>query len=75
MSKATVIICAALCLTPLVCLPRDGAAAQGVYVTVEAGAFDRRDTVVSFARPSGLKPGEYALRDGAGRRAHSKAEP
>jgi hypothetical protein len=67
MSKATGIICAAVCLTLLVCLPRAGSAAKGVYVTVEAGAFDRRDTVVSFALPRRMKPGEYALRDGAGR--------
>ena len=67
MRKATAAICAAVCLGLLVCQPRAGSAARDVYVTVEAGAHDRRDTVVSFVLPRRPKPGEYALRDASGR--------
>ncbi|MGH9902985.1 MAG: PmoA family protein, partial [Pyrinomonadaceae bacterium] len=37
------------------------------HVTVAAGAFDRRETVVSFALPASLKGKSYGLRDESGR--------
>lgn len=37
------------------------------YVTVVAGSFDRKDSVVSFAMPKGLKSKSYALRDESSR--------
>lgn len=67
MGKALVVICATVCLALLVCRPGAGAAGNDLYVTVDAGAFDRRDTVVSFILPRRLKSGEYGLRDGSGR--------
>ena len=67
MRKAAAIVCAAVCLALSVWRPGDGSAAGGVYVTVEAGASDRRDTIVSFALPKRLKAKGYALRDAAGR--------
>ena len=67
MRKAAVIICAVVWMALPSCPPGSGAAGKETYVTVEAGAFDRRDAVVSFALPGSLKPGEYALRDASGR--------
>ena len=43
------------------------AAKRQTYVSVAAGAYDRYDTVVSFALPADLKGDSYALRDAAGR--------
>lgn len=68
MRGAIATICAAVCVALLVCPDGSGAAVKEVYVTVEAGAFDRRDTVVTFALPKHLKATGYALRDGSGRR-------
>jgi hypothetical protein len=42
------------------------ASEKPVYITVAAGSFDRRDCVVSFAMPKGLKAKSYALRGDAG---------
>jgi hypothetical protein len=67
MRRATVIICAA-CIA-LTLFPSGSAeSAKDIYVTVEAGAFDRRDTVVSFVLPKHLKAKGYALRDDKGHR-------
>ena len=74
MRRVTAIVCAAACLTLLVCQPRAGSAAKDVYVTVEAGAFDRRDAVVTFALPKHLRAKGYALRDDSGRRLALQVE-
>ncbi|HXG67436.1 MAG TPA: PmoA family protein [Blastocatellia bacterium] len=58
---------AALCLGLAVCPVETGAARKAAYVTVAAGPFDRRETVVSFTMPGGLKASLYRLRDESGR--------
>lgn len=67
MRRAAAFVYAA-CAALLVCQFGSAGAAEGVYVTVEAGAFDRRDTVVTFTLPRRLKAAGYALSDEAGRR-------
>lgn len=67
MTRLLIILCAvALCALALV-RPETGAARKDFYVTVAAGAHDRRDAIVTFEPPAGLRAGTYAMRDDAGR--------
>lgn len=66
MRGAIATICAAVCAALLLCPAGSGAAFNEVYVTIEAGAFDRRDTLVSFAMPRHLKAERYVLREEGG---------
>ena len=42
------------------------AAKRKTHISVAAGSYDRRETVVSFALPAELKGDAYALRDASG---------
>jgi hypothetical protein len=48
---------------------------KSVYVTVAAGPFDRKDTVVSFTLPEGMHAKSYALRDDSGQTLPLQVEP
>jgi len=50
----------------LVCAFDSGATNKIIYITVAAGSFERRETVVAFALPQYLKGKFYRLRDEAG---------
>lgn len=67
MRRTYVAVCAVICLAALLSPLVTGAARKPVYVTVAAGAFDRRETPVSFALPKELKAKSYGLRDERGR--------
>lgn len=47
--------------------PGVDAVQKATYVKVSAGAFDRRDTVVTFPLPGSLRASFYGLRDSSGR--------
>lgn len=64
MKRLLIILCAAAYLA-LGHSPA-GAARKEFYVTVAAGAHDRREAIVSFALPAELKVKSYGLRDEAG---------
>jgi hypothetical protein len=53
-------------LALMLCEFESGAAKKNIYITVAAGSFERRETVVSFALPAGLKGKSYGLRDESG---------
>lgn len=74
MLKSIVICCGLICL---VAFSRfDSKAIEKlVYVTVAAGSLDRKDTVVSFAMPKGLRARSYALRGDSGRLLPLQVEP
>jgi len=48
---------------------------KGVYVTVAAGKFDRREVVTSFALPKELKGSRYSLRDRKGHQLEVQIDP
>lgn len=66
--KSLIISCAAGLLA-LLWLGDSGSSAsqKTAYVTVSAGAFDRREAVVTFPLPEHLRAQFYGLRDNAGR--------
>ena len=47
-------------------LSTHGAVKRKTFVSVVAGSYDRRETVVSFALPDEVKGKSYALRDASG---------
>lgn len=65
MTRTLIILCAVVALALV--HTETGAARKDFYVTVAAGALDRRDAVVSFALPAELSKKAYGLRDEAGR--------
>lgn len=65
-TRPLIILCAiALCALALA-RPETEAARKDFYVTVAAGAHDRRDAIVTFEPPAELKDKAYVLRDDAG---------
>jgi Methane oxygenase PmoA len=67
MRRAIIILCFILCLASPLYLLETSAARKTYYVTVAAGQFDRRETVVTFSLPKDMKGAHYGLRDEAGR--------
>jgi hypothetical protein len=75
MLKILVIFGGLICLVASIS-PLDSTASQKpVYVTVAAGAFDRKDSVVSFTMPKGMNAKAYALRDDSGHVLPLQVEP
>jgi hypothetical protein len=66
MFKNLVICCGLICLVASISRFDSKAIEKPVYVTVAAGSVDRKDGVVSFAMPKGLRAKSYALRGDAG---------
>lgn len=66
--REIVALCILLCLSVPLWVGGSAAAPKSFAITVEAGRLDRRDTVVSFKLPEGMKAPAYALRDESGRR-------
>ncbi len=75
MRKNLVICCGLICLVASISRFDSNAIEKSVYVTVAAGSFDRRDSVVSFAMPKGLRAKSYALRGDAGSLLPLQVEP
>ena len=62
MKRTLVILCAAACLALALGSSRMAASQKkSYYLTVAAGAHDRRQTLVSFPAPAELKTGLYSL--------------
>ena len=75
MLKILIIFCALIYLVASIS-PLDSTASQKpVYVTVTAGGFDRKDSVVSFTMPKGMMGRAYALRDDSGHMLPLQVEP
>lgn len=75
MRKNFVIGFGLICLVASISRLDSKAIEKPVYVTLTAGSFDRRDSVVSFAMPKGLNARSYRLRDDAGNRMELQVEP
>ena len=67
MRTITRALCLVICLAAPFSQSETGAAQKPVFVTVAAGAFDRRDAIVTFALPRKLGATACVLRDDAGR--------
>jgi hypothetical protein len=67
--------CGLICLVASIVNFETKAINSPLYVTVAAGSFDRKDSVVSFAMPKEMKSKSYALRDDAGRLLPLQVEP
>jgi hypothetical protein len=67
MPRKFIACCGLICLVASVANFETKAISSPSYVTVVAGSFDRKDSVVSFAMPKGLKSKSYALRDKSSR--------
>ena len=67
MKRTLVILCAVSCLSLSPGSPRmEASQKKSHYLTVAAGAHDRRQTLVSFPAPAGLKTRLYSLTDDKG---------
>ena len=75
MLKILIIFCALISLVASISPLESTASQKPVYVTVTAGAFDRKDSVVSFTMPKGMIARSYALRDDSGHVLPLQVEP
>lgn len=66
MLRTLIFVCAVVFLALSLRPSETGAARKNVFVTVAAGELDRRETLVTFALPEGLKGKSYGLRDERG---------
>ena len=66
MSKTRIALVLVVCLAALRCQFEAAANPKATFITVSAGALDRRDVVVSFALPDALQAKAYRLRDESG---------
>jgi Methane oxygenase PmoA len=70
MLKSLLAILSVTCLVILAGQFKSNAVKETTILTVTAGEKDRRETVVSFNSPKGLKTGSYGLRDESGKVIH-----
>jgi len=75
MHKNSIACCGLICLLASIVKFETKAINSPLYVTVAAGVFDRKDSVVSFAMPKGLKSHSYVLRGDAGDFLPLQVEP
>ena len=75
MWKICFISCCVLALGASIAPSESQAGPEKPYVTVSAGPIDRKDSVVTFAMPKGLKSQSYALRGDGGDFLPLQVEP
>ena len=75
MRKICFVSCCVLALGASIAPSESQAGLEKPYVTVSAGSIDRKDSVVTFAMPKGLKSQSYALRGDAGDFLPLQVEP
>ena len=75
MRKNLVIYCGVICVVASISWVDSKAFERPIYLTVAAGSLDRKDNVVSFAMPNGLRAKSYVLRGDAGSLLPVQVEP
>ncbi len=66
MLRVIISLCLVFCLAATFGVQESSAARKSITLTVAAGSFDRRETVVSFNLPTELSATSYRLRDQSG---------